>query len=198
MHTAGGRYHWMSEVFPAEDVEPAHRRASTTSSSSSTAAQAPRHRRGGPARRAAPHPRGRHLHARRPAVPRRPLDWDEKKAYVRRVDVDYYTDANLAVDLEVLESFERAPATAATSSMARSPSPDVATIFKKIKLDTHENVGWGRIAIPEAHAHHRLLARAAGGELVNRYDRDTLDGALIGLARVAQTTGALLLMCRPA
>ena len=37
------------------------------------------------------------------------LDWQEKKAYVRKVDVDYYTDANLAVDLEVLESFERAP-----------------------------------------------------------------------------------------
>jgi DEAD/DEAH box helicase domain-containing protein len=32
---------------------------------------------------------------------------------------------------------------------------------------------------------------------VNRYDRDTLDGALIGLARVARTTGALLLMCDP-
>ena len=31
------------------------------------------------------------------------LDWHEKKAYVRAVDVDYYTDANLAVDLKVLE-----------------------------------------------------------------------------------------------
>jgi DEAD/DEAH box helicase domain-containing protein len=34
-------------------------------------------------------------------------------------------------------------------------------------------------------------------ELVNRYDRDTLDGALIGLARVARTTASLLLMCDP-
>jgi DEAD/DEAH box helicase domain-containing protein len=34
-------------------------------------------------------------------------------------------------------------------------------------------------------------------ELVNRYDRDTLDGALIGLARVTRTIGALLLMCDP-
>ena len=33
--------------------------------------------------------------------------------------------------------------------------------------------------------------------LVNRYDRDTLDGALIGLANVARTTAALLLMCDP-
>ncbi len=31
------------------------------------------------------------------------LDWDEKKAYVREVDVDYFTDANLAVSLKVLD-----------------------------------------------------------------------------------------------
>ena len=31
------------------------------------------------------------------------LDWEEKKAFVREVDVDYYTDANLAVQLKVLE-----------------------------------------------------------------------------------------------
>ena len=37
-------------------------------------------------------------------------------------------------------------------------------------------------------AHHRLLAASRPAELVNRYDRDTLDGALIGLARVARTT----------
>jgi DEAD/DEAH box helicase domain-containing protein len=32
---------------------------------------------------------------------------------------------------------------------------------------------------------------------MNRYDRDTLDGALIGLGRVARTTAALLLMSDP-
>ena len=31
------------------------------------------------------------------------LDWEEKKAFVREVAVDYYTDANLAVELKVLE-----------------------------------------------------------------------------------------------
>ena len=30
---------------------------------------------------------------------------------------------------------------------------EVATIFKKIKLDTNENVGWGRISIPEESRH---------------------------------------------
>ena len=30
------------------------------------------------------------------------LDWEEKKAYVTEVDVDYFTDANLAVELKVM------------------------------------------------------------------------------------------------
>lgn len=38
------------------------------------------------------------------------LDFDDKKAYVRHVDVDYYTDANLSTSLKVLDEFESAPA----------------------------------------------------------------------------------------
>ncbi|HXM69668.1 MAG TPA: DEAD/DEAH box helicase, partial [Thermoanaerobaculia bacterium] len=34
------------------------------------------------------------------------LDWDEKKAYVRPVEVDYYTDALAAVNVQVLETFD--------------------------------------------------------------------------------------------
>ena len=30
------------------------------------------------------------------------LDWEEKKAFVREVDVDYFTDANIAIELKVL------------------------------------------------------------------------------------------------
>ena len=33
------------------------------------------------------------------------LDWDERKAYVRRVDVDHYTQADLAVTLKPLDVF---------------------------------------------------------------------------------------------
>ena len=36
------------------------------------------------------------------------LDWDEKKAYVHQVDVDYYTDANLAVTIKALDVLKEA------------------------------------------------------------------------------------------
>ena len=37
------------------------------------------------------------------------LDFDDKKAYVRAVDVDYYTDANLTVTMKVLDVFREKP-----------------------------------------------------------------------------------------
>ena len=37
------------------------------------------------------------------------LDFDDKKAYVRRVNVGYYTDADLTTSLKVLDEFDRVP-----------------------------------------------------------------------------------------
>ena len=124
------------------------------------------------------------------------LDWDERKAYVTRTDVDYYTDASLGITLKVLEVAEEAEA--APAGRRQRGEVMVAwkvTMFKKIKFHTHENVGWGSISIPEQEMHTTATWLVPPADLVNRYDRDTLDGALIGLGRVARTTAALLLMC---
>ncbi len=126
------------------------------------------------------------------------LDWDERKAYVTRTDVDYYTDADLGITLKVLEVFEEADERPAGKRQRGEVMVAwKVTMFKKLKFHTHENVGWGSISIPEQEMHTAATWLVPPAELVNRYDRDTLDGALIGLARVARTTGALLLMCDP-
>ena len=126
------------------------------------------------------------------------LDWDERKAYVTRTDVDYYTDADLGITLKVLEVFDEADAP--PSGRRQRGEVMVAwkvTMFKKLKYHTHENVGWGSISVPEQEMHTTATWLVPPAELMNRYDRDTLDGALIGLARVARTTASLLLMCDP-
>jgi DEAD/DEAH box helicase domain-containing protein len=126
------------------------------------------------------------------------LDWEERKAFVTRTDVDYYTDADLGITLKVLEVFDEADA--APAGKRQRGEVMVAwrvTMFKKLKFHTHENVGWGSISIPEQEMHTAACWLVPPAELVNRYDRDMLDGALIGLARVARTTAALLLMCDP-
>ena len=126
------------------------------------------------------------------------LDWEERKAYVTRTDVDYYTDADLGITLKVLEVFEETDdPPAGKRQRGEVMVAWKVTMFKKLKYHTHENVGWGSISIPEQEMHTTSTWLVPPAELVNRYDRDTLDGALIGLARVARTTGALLLMCDP-
>ncbi|HET6380511.1 MAG TPA: DEAD/DEAH box helicase [candidate division Zixibacteria bacterium] len=126
------------------------------------------------------------------------LDWDERKAYVTQTDVDYYTDADLGITLKVLEVFEEADAPPAGKRQRGEVMVAwKVTMFKKLKYHTHENVGWGSISIPEQEMHTTATWLVPPAELVNRYDRDTLDGALIGLSRLARTTGALLLMCDP-
>jgi len=124
------------------------------------------------------------------------LDWDERKAYVRPVDVDYYTDADLGVTLKVLDVADEAHRP--DGGLRQRGEVMVAwhaTLFKKIKFHTHENVGWGPIALPEQQMHTAASWIVLPAETVARYDRETLDGALIGLARLARNTAPLLLMC---
>jgi len=124
------------------------------------------------------------------------LDWDERKAYVRAVDVDYYTDADLGVTLKVLEVFDETdPAAAAQRQRGEVMVAWHATLFKKIKFHTHENVGWGPINLPEQQMHTAATWLVVPDAAAARFDRDTLDGALIGLARLARNTAPLLLMC---
>jgi DEAD/DEAH box helicase domain-containing protein len=125
------------------------------------------------------------------------LDWEERKAYVTRTDVDYYTNADLGITLKVLEVFDEATGGAGKKQRGEVMVAWKVTMFKKIKFHTHENVGYGPISIPEQQMHTAACWLVPPAELVNRYDRDSLDGALIGLARVARTTAALLLMCDP-
>lgn len=81
------------------------------------------------------------------------LDWEEAKAYVRAVEVDYYTDANLAVNVNVIDVFEQENRGLTNAAHGEVMVAALATVYKKIKLYTHENVGWGEIHLPEQQMH---------------------------------------------
>ena len=99
------------------------------------------------------------------------LDWDERKAYVRRVDVDHYTQADRAVTLKPLDVFAEAPMTGGRRAHGEVMVASLATIYKKLKFVTNENIGWGRIHLPEielqttavADRRSRCRRRAPGG-----------------------------------
>ena len=124
------------------------------------------------------------------------LDWNELKAYVRAVDVDYYTDAHLAVDLKVLEEWEgeEAPVRVGHGEVAVTY---LATIFKKIKLYTHENVGFGQIRLPQDDLHTGAFWITLPAELEHIAARAEIEGALGGLGDLLRGIAPLLLMCDP-
>jgi DEAD/DEAH box helicase domain-containing protein len=73
----------------------------------------------------------------------------------------------------------------------------IATIFKKLKLDTHENVGWGQIHLPEMELHTTAWWVALDPGVISTWRRDELDAALVGAGRALQTVASVLLMADP-
>jgi len=124
------------------------------------------------------------------------LDWAERKAYVTPVDVDYYTQALLAVTLKPLEKFACAPVPVAERAHGEVMVSTIATMFKKLRLETHENLGWGKIHLPEIELHTTSYWVALGPDF-DSWRRDDLDVALSGAGRAMQTVASVLLMADP-
>ena len=76
------------------------------------------------------------------------LDWEQKKAYVQQVDVDYYTDASLSFNVAVLLDEAGGDVAALTRAWGDVRLTFTPTIYKKIRFATAENVGWGTIDLP--------------------------------------------------
>lgn len=81
------------------------------------------------------------------------LDWERRKAYVHEVKVDHYTDAQLKSDLKVLEVFEERSAKEHSAGYGEVIVTSLVTMYKKVKFHTHENIGWGKVDLPELEMH---------------------------------------------
>jgi DEAD/DEAH box helicase domain-containing protein len=124
------------------------------------------------------------------------LDWDEKKAYIHPVDVDYYTDASLSVRVQVIDQFSEGEPSAPRHH-GEVLVGAIVTQFKKIKLHTHENVGWGEVRLPEEQMHTTAYWLSLPSDISGRMREIELQGALRGLANALQNIAPLYLMCDP-
>ncbi|MCR2802885.1 DEAD/DEAH box helicase [Paenibacillus soyae] len=125
------------------------------------------------------------------------LDYPEKKAYVREVDVDYYTDANLAVELKVLHVDKEQETGELLRQYGELTVNAKATIFKKIRLRTHENIGSGPIHLPEEELHTSGYWFSFSEEAASRKSKNEMQYALLGIANVLVHIAPLYLMCDP-
>ncbi len=147
------------------------------------------------------------------------LDFKERKAYVKQVDVDYYTDAIRYTQVRVLEiaataSFQTANnvilsdakdlirstptlSTASTHSHGDVLVRSQVVGFKKIKFFTNENVGAGTLELPENEMHTTSYWITLGRPLLESlpYSISERQSGMFGLLHALETIATLLLMC---
>ncbi|OUN00959.1 MAG: ATP-dependent helicase [Firmicutes bacterium ZCTH02-B6] len=197
VHHAGGQWHWMSESFPANDIS---LRSASSENFVIVDTTDPQHRVIGETDRLAAmtmlHTHAIYIHEGQQYLVDR-LDWDEHRAYVHRVDVDYYTDANLAVTIRVLDTFRSDAQGPLEKRFGEVMTAWRATIFKKIKLYTHENVGWGEIHLPEDQMHTAACWLEVPEAVAARFKPDELQSAMVGTAHLLEALAPVFLMCDP-
>ncbi|HKE24732.1 MAG TPA: DEAD/DEAH box helicase [Bryobacteraceae bacterium] len=127
------------------------------------------------------------------------FDYQERKAYVKRVDCDYYTDAIDYTEVKALKEFD-----GEALATARRAHGDVRVNrqivgFKKIKFYTMENVGAGKLHMPEQEMHTTAFWLHFPPEFLAGmpYTPTEKESGMAGLANALRTVAALLLMCDP-
>ena len=128
------------------------------------------------------------------------FEYDERKAYVKRVDCDYYTDAIDYTQVKVLEEFEGEALAGAKRLHGDVRVNRQIVGFKKIKFNTMENVGAVKLSMPEQEMHTTsfwLHFPAAFLAQFAEYTPTEKQSGIGGLGNALRTVAALLLMCDP-
>jgi DEAD/DEAH box helicase domain-containing protein len=121
------------------------------------------------------------------------LDFEGRKAYVRQIDCDYYTDAITYTKVTVLDTF-------AQEGMRSQGEVHVSSRvvgFKKIKFYTNENVGSGELDLPEQEMHTTAYWLTIPKTVIAAlpYASDDRRDGVVGLSFAMRQVAQLLLMC---
>ncbi len=131
------------------------------------------------------------------------LDIDNRICRVSRKTLEYWTDAVVKTDINMLTEDERgrekdAFAFAVGDVLVRSQ----AEKFKKLRFHTHENVGFGEISLPPEEMQTRALVLlfppdTASGAFLAGLSPAEAAGILVGSARLLHSLAPVFVMCDP-
>ena len=216
LHRTGGRYHWTSETYPAD-----HLSLRSVASDNFVVIDSTH-------QKLEPVEAVRRLTRKREVIAE--VDWrsafamvhpkaiyliegeqyevqelrfredEEKVAYVKRVQVDYFTDAVTAKGVWALDRFQTHATGSAAAGRVEQGELLVAEQvvgFKKIKFDTMENVGAGEVELPQQEMQTSGLWLTLRPDVLAAVspDRDALVDGLRGLAYLLHHLAPLFLMC---
>jgi len=128
------------------------------------------------------------------------MDYEGRKAYVRRVDCDYFTDAIDYTQVKELSEAERASLGPLETSHGDVRVNVQVVGFKKVKFYTLENVGAGTLSLPEQEMQTTAFWLHFPKEFLARFEDlspTEKQSGLVALANAFRAVAAILLMCDP-
>jgi DEAD/DEAH box helicase domain-containing protein len=127
------------------------------------------------------------------------LDYDNHKAYVRRVEPDYFTTALTNSRVTILDTAAERALTQGQLHHGDVEVVETVTGYKKIKFVTHENAGYGDVRLPDLQMHTTAfwwtLPNPAG--FLKRWSPALLIDGLRGAGTALETVASISLMCEP-
>jgi DEAD/DEAH box helicase domain-containing protein len=135
------------------------------------------------------------------------FDYKNRRAYVRKVDSDYFTDAQTDTELRVLEVEEQHERARKGEEGGRDYGvargevhvTTLATLFKKIRFYTRENVGAGDIHLPPEEVDTECFALFVSNETaadLNLHEGERA-AAWRALGRLLRRVAPLFVRCQP-
>ena len=199
LHRSEDRYHWMADTYPAEDVS---LRSAAPDNVVIIDQSVPGGRVIGEmdlfSAQEMLHDEALYIHgAQQYHVDN--LDWERREAHVQPIQVEYYTDAQRKSELKTLTAETERPFDFGGLATGEIGLVSKVTVFKKIKLGTHENVGAGRVHLPEMEMHTTSFWWELPEDLAADMSGEELDlgDALKGLAHLLGRVAPVFVMADP-
>ncbi len=196
VHHSGGAWHWTSESYPADAIS----LRSISSDNFVVVDETGESRVIGEVAFTAAlttlHEKAIYLHEGKLFHVER-FDYHQRKAYVKQVECDYYTDAIDYTQVKILDAFDDRTLGPLIANHGEVRLNRQIVGFKKLKFYTNENVGAGDLQLPEQEWHTTafwLHFPAVYLASLRDYSPTERQNGVVGLGNVLRTIGALLLM----
>ncbi len=130
------------------------------------------------------------------------LDMENKRCYVEETDVNYYTDSIVKTDIKLLHEDTRYDIANIRLVVGDILVRTQAAKFKKLKFNTHENIGYGDIHLPEEEMHTRSVVvlfaehTPAGTAFSNLDDAEKIP-VIARLGYLIKNVSPVFLLCDP-
>jgi DEAD/DEAH box helicase domain-containing protein len=201
LHQSGGDWHWIDDAYPADTIS-----LRSVTSDNFVIIDTTGKDNGKPevigevdfsSALTTLHPKAIYIHQGQQYHVER-MDFDKRKAYVKPVNVDYFTDAIRYTQVRVLEVAKEQ----AINGPAARVHGDVLVRsqvvgFKKIKFFTNENVGSGKLEMPENEMHTTAFWLTFGHKLLADlpFSLSERQNGVFGLLYALGSMATLLMMC---